>query len=88
MFPQQPLKEPLYSLPVTSFLQEHINNFTILINSSAQIILFTLDLHEYLINQVRIAIPLMLSSLSMSKFWPELVAPQTNRFIAQLDAKL
>ena len=61
MFPQQPLKEPLCSLSISSLLKKHINNFTILVYCPPQIMLFTLDLHEYLINEERISIPLMLS---------------------------
>ena len=61
MFPQQPLKETLCSLPVTSFLEKDINNFTILIDGSPQEMLLTLDLHKYFIDEESVTISLMLS---------------------------
>jgi hypothetical protein len=48
----------------------------------------TLDLHEYLVNEKGIAIPLMLPSQSLGVFRSEFVAPQTVSFVAYLNATL
>jgi hypothetical protein len=42
-----------------TLLQEYINHFTTLVNRSPMAMRITMDLHEYLINEKRIAIPLM-----------------------------
>jgi hypothetical protein len=59
---QLPLKETLCSLSITPLLQEHINHFTVLISGSLQVLPLTLDLHEDLVNEERIAVSLMFSS--------------------------
>ena len=53
---QQPLKEPLCGLSVPPLLEKYIHHFTVLINGSPQIMLLSLDLHEYLINEESITI--------------------------------
>lgn len=50
--------------------------------------LLTLYLNEYLINEERITITLMLSSQSLSIFWSKFIAPQSNCFVAHLDATM
>jgi hypothetical protein len=72
---QQPLKETLCSLSISPFLQEHINNLTILIHSTPQIVLPPMDLHEHLINEESIAIALVLSSQTLGVLRTELIAP-------------
>ena len=62
MFPQQPLKEPLCSLTITSLLKKYVHHFTILINRSPQVMLLTMDLHKNFIDEEGIAVSLMLSS--------------------------
>ena len=88
VFIQKSLKEPLCGLSVAPLLQEYINNLTILIHSTPQIVLLPLDLNEHLINEESIAIALVLSSQSLGIFRPEFIAPQTNGFIANLNATL
>ena len=61
MFTQESLKKALCGLSITPLLQVYIDDFTVLIYGSPQVVPLTLDLHEYLINEERIAIPLMLS---------------------------
>ncbi|MFT6057787.1 MAG: hypothetical protein ACJAY7_001691 [Pseudohongiellaceae bacterium] len=56
---QQPLKEPLCRLSVPTLLQEHINDFTVLINGSPQVMECSLNLHEHLMNEERVTITLM-----------------------------
>jgi hypothetical protein len=88
MFLQYSLKETLCGLSISSCLEKDINNLTILINRSPQVMLLSLDSNEYLINEERITIPLMLSSQSLGVLRPKLVAPQANGFIADRDASL
>ena len=75
MLPQQPLKEALCSLSVPTLLQEYINYFTVLVDSSPQVKALILDLHKDLINEERIAVALMLSSQSLGVLRSELIAP-------------
>jgi hypothetical protein len=57
----------LGGLCVSPFLKEYINNFTVLVNGSPQVMLLPLDSHEHLINEESIAVALVLSSQSLSK---------------------
>jgi len=58
---QEPLKEALCSLSITSLLKICINNFTILVYRAPQIMLLPLNLHEDFINEECIAISLLFS---------------------------
>jgi hypothetical protein len=69
MFTQQPFKETLCSLPITSFLQEHINHSTVF-SGSPQVMLLVIDLHKYFINKEGISISLMFSSQTLSILGP------------------
>ena len=53
---EQSSEEALGSLPISAWLQEHINDFAILIDRAPQILLLTLDLHEHLVEEKRIAV--------------------------------
>ena len=53
---EQSSEEALGSLPISAWLQEHINDFAILIDRAPQILLLTLDLHEHLVEEQRIAV--------------------------------
>ena len=75
MFPQQPLKEPLCSLTITSLLKKYVHHFTILINRSPQVMLLTMDLHKNFIDEEGVAVSLMLSSQTLGVLRPELIAP-------------
>ncbi len=48
--------------------------------------LLSLDPHEHLINEERVTITLMLSSQSLSILRPKFIAPQSNCFVAHLNA--
>ncbi len=85
---QQPPKEALCSLRITPFLEEYISDFFVLINSSPQIMLLSLDLHQDLINEENIAASLMFSPEVSRKLGTEIVAPQTNYFIAYCNTPL
>jgi hypothetical protein len=62
------LQESLCSLGITAALKKYINDPTILINGPPQVMLFSLDLHKYFINEECIAISLLLSSQSLGVF--------------------
>ncbi|MFT6056895.1 MAG: hypothetical protein ACJAS2_001173 [Pseudohongiellaceae bacterium] len=85
---QQRLKETFYGFSITPPLQEYINNLTTLVHSTPQIMLLASNLHEHLINEERIAVSLMLSSQASGIFRSKLVAPQSNRFMADRDISL
>jgi hypothetical protein len=75
IFTQQPPKEGLCALSITSFLEKLINHFTALINRPPKVMLLSLNLYKYLINEEGITISLMLSSQSLRKLRAELIAP-------------
>ena len=79
---QQPLEETLSNLAVTTCLEKHIDYFAILVNSPPQVLLFAIYLHKYLVYVECIAEPLMPIFQPFGMLGDELVAPQTNRFIA------
>jgi hypothetical protein len=49
-------EEGLGGLPIWACLQEYINDFAILIDRAPQILLLTLDIHEHLVEEKRIAV--------------------------------
>ncbi len=56
---QQAFEEALCCLSVSAALQEHIDHFTILVDSPPKIVLYPLDSHENFIKVEGIAITLM-----------------------------
>jgi len=79
---QQPLEETLSSRSVTTCLEKHIDHLTILVDSPPQVLLFARYLYKNLVDVECIAEPLMPIFQPFSILATELVAPQTNRFIA------
>jgi hypothetical protein len=69
-------------------LKKYINHFTVLVNGSPQVVPLTLDLHEHLVNVERVSISVVLSSQSSRKLRAELIAPQSNSFVANLNTPL
>ena len=53
---EQSSEEALGRFAVSARLHEHINDFAILIDRAPQILLLTLDLHEHLVEEERIAV--------------------------------
>jgi hypothetical protein len=53
---EQSSEEALSGLPIFACRQEYINDFAILIDRAPQIPLLTLDLHEHLVEEKRIAV--------------------------------
>ena len=57
------------------FSQKDINDFSVLIDGSPQIVLFAINLHEYFINEKCVSIALVIFLQTTSVFRSELVAP-------------
>jgi len=85
---QQALKETIRCLSISAALQEHVNHFPILVDCTPEIVLFALDLHEYLIEIEGIAVSLMPAPKSPGVLRAKLNAPQSDRLIADLDTAL
>ncbi len=57
-------------------------HYSVLINSSPQVLLLTLDLHEHFVDKKCISKSLMSMLQALDLFGSKLVTPQTNRLIA------
>ena len=58
-----------------------IDDFSVLVNSSPQVVLLTINLHEYFIDEKCIAETLMATLQPPRIFGTKLFTSQTNRFI-------
>jgi hypothetical protein len=72
---QQPLEKTLSSSPVTTCLEKHIDHLAILVNSPPQVLLLTINTHQYFVDLECITEPLMSFYQSSGILRPELVAP-------------
>ena len=88
MASQQTLKESLSSSTITLRLQIHINNLTILIDCSPQVVLFAIHLYKDFIDAEGVAIASMFSFQAPSINGTELVTPEAYRFSGHSDAAL
>ncbi len=61
MFLQQSFKESFSCRTIPTFLEIHINNFTILVNRSPEVMLLTINSNENFINEKSITISPMFS---------------------------
>jgi len=77
----QPLEESFSCFAISPFLEEDINDISILINGSLQIMLNTVYLDEHFINEECIAESLAFSFQSFGIFISELITPEANGFI-------
>ncbi len=59
-----------------------------MIDSSPEVVLFTIDLHEHFVPKVSVAKAMVLSSKASSKFGTKLVDPESNRFVTNIDISL
>jgi hypothetical protein len=59
MCPQQSFEKVLSSLAIPTSLEKHIDHLTVLIDCTPEIVLLTMDLHKYYINEKCISITLM-----------------------------
>ena len=88
MSPHKPPEESLRCRAISSSLQIDVDHFSILIHSPPQILLLTIDLHEDLVDEERIAIttvsPFQTTSISSTKF----DTPKSDGFVANNDASL
>ncbi len=82
----QTLEKPLCSRSVPPGLQINIYHFAILVNSSPQVMLLAVNLHEDFINEESIAVALVLPLQSARIDSPEFYTPEADRFAADSDA--
>ncbi len=82
---EQSLEKPFGGFAISTLLQININHLAILINSSPEIVLFAVDLHEYLIQKISIAKSRVPPPKASGKFGTKLVNPEPNGFIADID---
>ncbi len=75
---KQPFKKALSGLAVASTLQKNIDNFSVLIDSSPQIMLYAINLHEYFIYIEGITKSLVMAFQTPSIYGSKLVAPQPD----------
>ncbi len=71
----QPFKEPLCSSPISFGSEIHINDFTILIHRSPQVMLLAVDLYKDFIDEKSIAEALVLSFQAAGINGAEFYAP-------------
>ncbi len=84
MFLQKPSKESPCCGAISPFLEKYINNLTILVNRSPEVMLFTINLDENLINEKCITISPMIFLQPGSIFWTKSIAPQSDRFVTDI----
>lgn len=85
---QQALEETLCSVRISALLQQHIDNFAILVDRPPQVSLLTSDSSKDLIDNGGVAVALMPTPQLMRALWPESIAPKTNRLVGDEDASL
>ena len=82
---QHVAKEPLSSPLVSSLRHQNVENIAVLIHSSPQVELLSLDLHEQLIDVPDVAQPALLLSDRAGVSWPELQTPETDCLVGDDD---
>ena len=85
---QQTLEEPLCSFPITPLLDQNIENDTILIHGSPQIMLNTPEADEYLIEVPLVAGPRTAAAQTSGKAFTEFLAPAPHRLVGDDDVTL
>ena len=85
---QEPFKESFCGRTISTFLKKYINNFTILINRSPELMLLIIYPDENLINEKCIAISPVLFLQSIGKFRAKSIAPQSDRFVGNIYSTL
>ncbi len=70
---------------VAAFLYKHIKRVTVLVNGPPKVVQFAADRDEHFIKEpgVAKAAPTLLQLTRV--FWPKSVAPQSDRFVGNLD---
>jgi hypothetical protein len=85
MASHQSLEEPHCCCSISLCLEKHIYYFAILINSSPEIMLLTIDLYEHFIDKECVAVSSVLSLQTPCIFGTEFNTPQSDGFIADSD---
>ena len=79
---QQSLKEMLCSRAITTGLEKHIDYLAILVDCPPQVLLLAIYFFKHFVDVKSIAEPLMAFLHSFRILRAELIASETNRFIA------
>ena len=85
---QQTLEEPLSGVPIAPLLDQNIEDDTILIHGTPQIMLNALDPDEYLVEVPLVARPGTPAPQTISKALAEFLAPASHRLVGDDDAAL
>ena len=83
---QQSLDEALCSVRVSSLLEQHVDDFAVLVDGPPQVPLLTSDPDEDLVQVESVAVAAVPAPQSMRVPWPELVAPEADRLVGDQDA--
>ncbi len=86
--PEKPLEEALGGFPITPLLDQNIQDDTILINGSPQIMLDALDPDEYFVEVPLVARPGTAAAQTISKALAEFLAPAPYRLVGDNDGPL
>ena len=78
IIPYQPFEEALSRSSVPLSLKADINRLAILINSAPQVVLLTIDLHEYFVDEECVTVASVLSFEPPGVFGAKFVAPQSD----------
>ena len=78
---QQTLKEPLGGFSITPLLDQNIEDETILIHGTPQVMLNALDPDEYLVEVPLVTRPGTTAAQTISKALPEFLAPASHRLV-------
>jgi hypothetical protein len=76
---RQTLEESLGSFPVTTILDQNIEDHTVLIHGTPQIMLNALDAYEYLVEMPFVARPGAAATQTTGEALAEILAPAPNR---------
>ena len=85
---QQTLKEPLGGFSITPLLDQNIEDDTILIHGTPQIMLNALDPDKHLVEAPLVARPGTTAAQTISKALAEFLAPASHRLVGDDDAAL
>ena len=79
-------EESLSCRAIAFLLQIHVNDIPILVNSSPEIMLYSLNFDEHFIEEKRIAESILAPSQSSRVLRPKLMTPSTNGLVSYLNA--
>ena len=82
MTSDQPAEKPLGCAGITPALEKNVNDIAILVNGAPQLMLFTSDLDEDLIDNECVSIARVLAAQALGNLRPKRDAPEADRFTA------